>query len=138
MWKIYQDCHMGDLTENTGLYLREVGALNLRCSLRNALELVYWGVHSSRGALWGYPLPNPNAMQASKQQGPKDKRMLVSYQLRASTDLPLWNQTLCLDTSTVNSNGTKYPPVMYVIRFVELVVWLWTGQAHAGARDIWS
>lgn len=76
-------------------------------------------------------------MEASKQQGPNAKRMLVSNQLRASTDLPLWNQTLCSDTSTVHSNGNKYPPVMYAVRFAELVVWMWKGQAHVGARGVW-
>jgi len=43
LWKsenVYQVCHMGDLIKNTGLSLREVWLLKLRCSLQNALEKV--------------------------------------------------------------------------------------------------
>jgi hypothetical protein len=137
LWKsenFYQDCHMVDLTGNTGLSLREVWLLKLWCSLRNALEEVYQSVRSSRGASWGYPVPNPDAMEASKKQGRKAKRMLVSSQLRASTDLPPWHQILCSDTNSVHSYGNKYQPVMYAMRFAELVVWMWIGQAHVGAR----
>ena len=84
----------------------------------------------TRGASWGYPVPNPDAMEASKQQESTAERMLVSSQRRASTGLPLWNQTQCSDKNSVHSYDNKYPPVMYAMRFAELVVWMWIGYAH--------